>query len=371
MVDERLFELAESASENAPNVPFDRALLGLGMIEGLGHASLKKLVTQLGENIGAVFDWTEDKLLELFALLKMPNPKLATTVYRYRENMLLKGRADLADLAEAKVELLSPSQIPPSLTQLGPLSPQWLFVVGNKELLYKKPAVAVVGTREASAAGVRATSIIAKVMSPYPIVAVSGLAEGIDNAAHRWTISEGIPNIAFLGHGIKKIFPTKTADTREMILEQGGAVVTEYLPDDNYCKRYFVERNRLQAGLADMVIPVEAKTTGGTMHTVTFSRQFKKPLVGIKLNGSSDLVSVLTKHGFPILDIFTKDGCKALDGMFRALVEQTGAKANPLAKMEQRLRSEIQSRDVRTADIQHLIETLRQLMKEPPSNGTP
>ena len=99
---------------------------------------------------------------------------------------------------------------------------------------------------------------------------------------HRTSVSEGVRNLAFLGHGINIVFPQETAQTRDRILKAGGAVATEYLPNEHYQKRYFVERNRLQAGLADFVIPVEAHPTGGTAHTVRFARQLGKPVIGIR-----------------------------------------------------------------------------------------
>jgi DNA protecting protein DprA len=228
-----------------------------------------------------------------------------------------------------------------------------------------RPAVAVVGTRKPTPEGRVAAGVIARSLSAYPITLISGLAEGIDAEAHRLTLQEGIVNIAFLGHGIDLYFPSETTSLRYQIIGQHGAVATEYFPRERYQKQYFVERNRLQAALADIVIPVQANTTGGTAHTVRFARKYKRPLIGIGWPGANGLLDHLRADGTPVPDITTRAGKRFLDSSFRELAESAGVETYALSRAERFIRTEAASRLLRQSDFSRLFETLTDLSRAP------
>jgi predicted Rossmann fold nucleotide-binding protein DprA/Smf involved in DNA uptake len=192
---------------------------------------------------------------------------------------------------------------------------------------------------------------------------VSGLAEGIDEQAHNASLREQVINIAFLGHGINFSIPASTKRARERIIRQGGAVVTEYLPDEHFQKPYFVQRNRLQAALADVVIPVEANPKGGTAHTINFARKYDRRVVGIEWPGANGILEELRSEDRLIVDVFDAAGRKSLDRIFRDLAEQAGHKTYALTVAERRLLSEMQSRDVTVTDVENLIEALHAVLE--------
>lgn len=179
--------------------------------------------------------------------------------------------------------------------------PMWLFVQGALANLHSK-SVAIVGSRKASEDGYWLTKFIVAAMANNQLVSVSGLADGIDQKAHIESLRFNVPTVAVLGTGIDSNYPKGSEIVREQILAAGGTIVTEYLIGQSYSGHNFVQRNRIQAGLATCVVPVEWKIKSGTAHTVNFSKDFNRPLVMPYLpnaNPESDELKAITsyKHG--------------------------------------------------------------------------
>ena len=135
-------------------------------------------------------------------------------------------------------------------------------------------------------------------LSHWGAATVSGLADGIDQAVHEASIAAGVPTIAFLGTGIQNDYPKGSENLRRRIVEAGGAVATEYLPNESYSRANFVQRNRLQAALGRALIPVEWAVKSGTAHTVRFASELLRPIVGLRVpSWSSDHVTLPVKSG--------------------------------------------------------------------------
>jgi DNA processing protein len=145
-------------------------------------------------------------------------------------------------------------------------APQALYYDGDKEL-FNSRCIAVVGTREPSELGIKTAYAIARFFAQQGYTIVSGLARGIDTAAHKGALS--IPfgrTIAILGTSLKKIYPYENTQLAHEIAER-GLVYTEYETDEYAPKRFF-ERDHLQAAQSMAVIPIQAGAKSGTMHTV-------------------------------------------------------------------------------------------------------
>lgn len=361
-----LFTLAEETPPApAGGLPFPVALLALGTVNGLGQRALRHLVSVYGDDLGAALTVPRDELAGVLADGQVAGAVKLADAIASNPDVLVREGAQASKALEARgVVVLPPSGLPDRLRGITPDPPLWLFVHGEAGLLDDRPAVALVGTRTPSERGLRMTAAVAKILAPYPVVVVSGLAEGIDDEAHRASLAHGLRNVAFLGHGIEQVFPTSTLQTREAIVRGSGAVVTEYLPWEHSQKRFFVERNRLQAGLADLVIPVEAQPTGGTAHTVRFAREFGRRLVGVRWPGVTGIVSDLEQAGAPVFDVTTAAGCQGLDRVVRQLVEGSGKEVYPLVNAERQLLREIRSRAVTRDDIGRLIRRLEGVSRE-------
>ncbi|WP_155629301.1 DNA-processing protein DprA [Burkholderia territorii] len=173
---------------------------------------------------------------------------------------------DIAWAEKQEASILSPMDAGyPEL--LRPLKdrPALLFVRGNPTAFSTK-AVAVVGTREPSVHGKMTGERVTKYLVESGWQVVSGLAVGLDTVAHETTLLGDGSTVAVLAHGLDMIYPRANAGLAERILEKGGLLVSEYPYGTPSFPGQFVERDRLQAGLARGVIMVQSGETGGSWH---------------------------------------------------------------------------------------------------------
>lgn len=165
--------------------------------------------------------------------------------------------------------------------------PAVLFVKGDVNCLYRN-SVAIIGTRNPSDWSSRACHRIAKRCAEewgFPVV--SGLALGCDTQAHIGCMEGKQPTVAFLGHGLDHVYPAKNKQLANQIIEDGGALVSEYMPHESPRAGFFAERDRLQSGCSDGLILIESDADGGSMHTVRFANQQNKPIAAL-VNGEAD-----------------------------------------------------------------------------------
>jgi DNA protecting protein DprA len=352
-------------------VPFPIALLALASVKGLSLKGLRALLAALGDDLGRLLTGDDDFVRAALGEAKVPAAdKVAHAILADRDKLVERSTAEVEILERRGVQVIPPSRLPVRFREGLADAPPWVFVEGDPCVLDHRPMVAVVGTRNPTEKGLRAAEVVAKVLAPYPIVLVSGLAEGIDATAHAVSLDQGVRNLAFLGHGINTVYPESTAQLRRLIVRQGGAVASEYFPAEGVQRRYFVERNRLQAALADIIIPVEGEPEGGTAHTVRFARQMGRRLVGVRWPQATGIVEQLGREDDTVVDIFTAPGCRELDRLFQQLVEQHRQEAPyPLAQVEQNLLRESRFRAVRPEHLRRLMGTIEKAAKEMEDGG--
>jgi len=148
--------------------------------------------------------------------------------------------------------------------------PQVLYARGNIDLLSMKPGVSIVGTRKASINGLEIAKRLAKFSVQQKQIVVSGLATGIDAAAHRGCLDAGGYTIAVLAGGLHTATPKKNQFLGQEILENGGLWVSEHPPGVSPQTRFFVPRNRIQVGLSNCSIIVESEIKSGTTTHANF-----------------------------------------------------------------------------------------------------
>lgn len=146
------------------------------------------------------------------------------------------------------------------------------------------------------------------------VVIASGLAIGVDGVAHRAALEAGGKCIAVLPAGLDRIYPASHHTLAEQILEQGGALVTEYSDKTIAYKMNFIARNRIVSGLSDAVLITEAAAKSGTLHTADFALQQGREVLAVPGNITSPTsagTNALLKSGAtPVTD--TKDVLQAL-----------------------------------------------------------
>ena len=147
------------------------------------------------------------------------------------------------------------------------MPPPLLFVRGSVDCLRASHSIAVVGTRWPSDKGRLFAGWIGSGLARAGAVVVSGLAVGIDGAAHAAVVGEGLATVAVLGGGHARLFPRAHERLADAIVAAGGAVVAELAPDTPASRGTFPRRNRLVSGLADATVVVEAGRRSGALIT--------------------------------------------------------------------------------------------------------
>ncbi|HCX65022.1 MAG TPA: DNA-protecting protein DprA [Eubacteriaceae bacterium] len=149
--------------------------------------------------------------------------------------------------------------------------PLCLFYKGIWEDAIFKRSLAMVGTRKASKNGIQTAHLIAKELAGHDITVVSGLAEGIDGAAHRGCLEGQGRTAAVLGSGIDVIYPKSNEKLYHSIIEKGGLILSEFTVGTPPLSQNFPQRNRIISGLGYGCIVVEAAEKSGSLITASFS----------------------------------------------------------------------------------------------------
>jgi DNA processing protein len=212
----------------------------------------------------------------------------------------------LRDLPDA-VTLVDPDY-PPLLAEI-PDPPPAIFLRGNREL-FRCPAVAVVGSRNASPYGMNAAAWIARTLSEAGITVVSGLARGIDVSAHRAALPNAGGTIAVLGTGLDVVYPRVHRRIFDEIGERGLAI-TEFPPGTPPRATNFPMRNRVIAGLSLGTVIVEATDRSGSLITARLAAEQGRevfaipgPIFSEKSSGCHRLIQYGAKLVHDVSDIY-------------------------------------------------------------------
>jgi len=167
---------------------------------------------------------------------------------------------------------------------LGPLNdtekksaPAELYVAGPMKIPLPRPRVAIVGSRKASRKGVEAAAEIAKMLARRRVTIVSGLAEGIDTAAHKATIEAGGQTVAVLGTPLDRVYPRKNSPLQEEIMTNHLAI-SQFPRGHAVQPANFVLRNRTMALISNASIIVEAEALSGSRHVGWETLRLGRPL---------------------------------------------------------------------------------------------
>lgn len=208
------------------------------------------------------------------ALLSTPDVPETT-----KSRLAVDGDQRRAELTALGIEALhrDGSRYPQRLGRW-PDAPPVLFSRGE---VPEGRSIAVVGTRRCTAYGKEVAASYGRAVARAGWILVSGLARGIDGAAHRGTVAAGGRGIAVLGSGLDAVYPAEHRDLADALCSLGGAIVSEYPPATTPEGWRFPPRNRIIAGLADAVVVVEAGDTGGALITAARATEYGIPVFAV------------------------------------------------------------------------------------------
>ena len=255
------------------------AFLGLTTVKGIGFWTLHK-IRDSGASFYEALNRPKKHGLEKY--LTPLNDDLID-IKAVKLDIWNSGEILAKDLAKRNVTLhfKEEKSFPSRLSNI-PDGPWWLFVEGAVKAL-SMPTCTMVGSRKVTDDGIFITRMIISFLAGNNLATVSGLAHGIDQTVHVESLRYGLPTIGVLGTGILSNYPKGSEELRDSIVQAGGAIITEYLPNQSYSAENFVRRNRLQAALGDVLIPCEWAIKSGTAHTVKFAKKYNKKIINAYL----------------------------------------------------------------------------------------
>ena len=149
--------------------------------------------------------------------------------------------------------------------------PNKIFLVGNEKIL-QSDGIAVIGSRCNTEYGEKYATKFSKELAKQGLTIISGMAVGIDGFAHKGALSVGGKTIAVLGSGFNNIYPEENKELFKQIIENDGAIITEYEPDVKPNSENFPKRNRIVSGLSKGVLVIEAVYRSGTSITAKLAQ---------------------------------------------------------------------------------------------------
>lgn len=248
----------------------------MSMLPGMTTAVAERLLSALGTP-EAVFDATE---AELKAITPLPRG-LASAQTRYTAMERAAGEVEFVSRKNIGTKWYRDAGYPERMLR-AERAPVIIYTAGDTDLTGTR-TVGIVGTRHATAYGTTFTDrLVADLAERVPdIVIVSGLAYGIDVAAHNASLRAHVPTVAVVGHGLDRIYPAAHRDTAGRMVRDGGMIVSDY-PHNSMINAYnFLERNRLVAALCDALVVVESGEQGGAIATARLAAKCGVPVFAL------------------------------------------------------------------------------------------
>ncbi len=240
-----------------------QALLVLNALPNIGPITLNRILEQQGNDPRKIFAATARQLEQVNGV----GPAISSTILNWREHFDLEREEER--MAKAHTVFVTPDDpgYPKLLKEIND-PPIGLYRKGDYE--FGQPCIAIVGSRRTSLYGQSIAKKFGAELARLGFCIVSGLARGIDTAAHEGALSVGGKTAAVLGCGIDIVYPPENLELYRQI-ETAGAILSEFPFGRRADRQSFPMRNRVVAGICDAVIVVESDVNGGSMITARFA----------------------------------------------------------------------------------------------------
>lgn len=252
--------------------PTTTALLALMKIKGVGRRTALEILDAPASSLDQ-FSF-RDTVASKTRKVRLPEGALVEA--------WLKAQEQLQRSSDTGIRAISfhDEEYPTRLRRI-PDPPAILYVRGDASALRHPRTVAIIGTREPTEYGEKVARKSGHRAAEFGFCVVSGLAHGCDAFAHEGCVEARGVGVAVLAHGLDRVYPAANRALAEDLLAHGGCLVSEYPIGFTPMRTAFVERDRIQSGLSDAVLVIETDVKGGTMHTVRFAREQRRPLACI------------------------------------------------------------------------------------------
>lgn len=253
------------------------ARIAFSMLSGINLATGRELLRRMG-SVEAVFAADE---LQMASVL---GRKGGIASAELRRSIVGRAATEAAYVRSSHVRALffTDEDYPRRLLECDD-APVLVYTAGNTPLNELR-SVAIVGTRHCTPYGQDFTRrLVEELADTYgpDIAVVSGLAYGVDVAAHKAALQAGLPTVAVMANGLNTVYPAEHRDIAARIVRQGGMLMSEYSTDTRVHRGFFLARNRIVAGLADAVVVVESDVRGGAMSTARIASAYGRELLAL------------------------------------------------------------------------------------------
>lgn len=244
----------------------------LKSVPGIGNHLFKRLIDRF-ELPEMVFQASEEELIQIEGIA----PRQAAGIQKFRAPDRIRRELDRIDQKGLCITTLADPEYPSLLREI-PDPPPFLYVSGNLDGSPKN--IAVVGSRNATAYGVSTTQRLCADLSAFDITIVSGMAIGIDSAAHQGALAGNGKTVAVLGSGLNKIYPSENQNLF-MRISECGAVITEFALDAEPEAHHFPIRNRIISGMSLGTVVVEATKKSGSLITARLAAEQNREVFAV------------------------------------------------------------------------------------------
>ena len=250
-----------------------QALLALNALPHVGPVTLRRLMDVFNRDAVAVLSAPRAQLLEVDGIGK----KVADTLIDWADRFDLTREVTQMRHTGTRFFIQEDVKYPELLREIydPPIGLYW-----QGEYIVDRPCVAIVGTRRSTLYGRRVAKKIAAELAGLGFCVVSGMASGIDTAAHEGALEVGGKTVAVFGCGLDTIYPSENLDLYQKIVAH-GAVVSEFPFGRRADRQTFPMRNRVVAGICQGVVVVESAASGGSMITARFAGEQGRTLMAV------------------------------------------------------------------------------------------
>jgi DNA processing protein len=257
--------------------------LALNFIPGVGIITQRNLVNHFGSP-KAVIEASSGELQSISGVGKRISAKILSAKAAAYE----RAAREIEFVKKHQIKILPflSSQYPRRLKQCVD-APMVIYYRGNANLDSSR-IVSIVGTRNASHYGRDRCRELVEALSNYnDVLVISGLAYGIDSYAHKISVENNLPTVGVLGHGLDQIYPHKNRSLAVKMLDNGG-LLSEYPSNTRPDRQNFPKRNRIIAGMADVIVVVEAAIRGGALITAEIANNYNRDVCAFPGNVDSE-----------------------------------------------------------------------------------